>query len=93
MFCQRCRGLLVREAFDDLRAEAACMCPATRCINCGYIEDSVVRANRLYPPTKRPVPRRMVRKGSARSYTFAPTRIVPSDGGCTALPNSTVGNV
>jgi hypothetical protein len=66
MFCQRCRGLLVRETFDDLRAEAACMCPATRCINCGYIEDSVVRANRLHPPsTKRPVPRGMVRNGRA----------------------------
>ena len=64
MICQRCRGLLVRETFGDLRDEAGCMYPATRCINCGYIEDSVVRANRLRPPAaKRAVPRRMVRKG------------------------------
>jgi hypothetical protein len=63
MNCQRCRGLLVRETFGDLREEAGCMCPATRCINCGYIEDSVVRANRLRPPaTKRSVPRGIVWK-------------------------------
>ena len=62
MICQRCRGLLVRETFGDLRDGASCMYPATRCINCGYIEDSVVRFNRLHPPAaKRPIPRRTVR--------------------------------
>jgi hypothetical protein len=66
MICQRCRGLLVRENFGDLREEAGCTHPATRCINCGYIEDSVVRANRLRPPAaKRLVPRGMVRMGRA----------------------------
>ena len=64
MFCQRCRGLLVRETFGDMREETGCMCPATRCINCGYIEDSVVRANRLRPPaTKRSAPHGRVRTG------------------------------
>ena len=64
MICQRCRGLLVRETFGDLMEEAGYMCPATRCINCGYIEDSVVRANRLRPPSaKRAMPRRMVGNG------------------------------
>jgi hypothetical protein len=64
MICQRCRGLLVRETFGDLREEAGCMSPATRCINCGYIEDSVVRANRLHPPAaKRSVARGIVRRG------------------------------
>lgn len=62
MLCHRCRGLLVFERFSDLREETGCMCTAARCINCGYIEDSVVRSNRLHPPaTKRPIPRRMVR--------------------------------
>jgi hypothetical protein len=66
MFCQRCRGLLVRESFGDLREETGCMSPATRCINCGYIEDSVVRANRLrLPAAKQAVPRGMVSKGRA----------------------------
>ena len=61
MLCQRCRGLLVRETFDGLSQEADMMCLATRCLNCGSIEDSVVRANRLRPhTTKRAVPRGMV---------------------------------
>lgn len=65
MLCQRCRGLLVREIFGDLRTETARACPATRCINCGCVEDSVVRANRLrHPEAKRSVPRGMVRRGS-----------------------------
>jgi len=64
MICHRCRGLLVHEFLGDLREEAGCMTPATRCINCGYIEDSVVRANRLRPPAaKRSVPRMRVSKG------------------------------
>ncbi len=64
MLCQRCRGLLVPETFGDLRAETGPVYSATRCINCGYIEDSVVRANRLRPPAaKRAVPHRRVRKG------------------------------
>lgn len=64
MICQRCKGLLVHETFGDLREEAGCMCPATRCINCGYIEDSVVRANRLRPPAaKWSTPRGTVKEG------------------------------
>lgn len=64
MVCQRCKGLLVRETFDDLRQEMARDCPSTRCINCGFFEDPVVRANRLcLPAAKRGVPHRRVRKG------------------------------
>ena len=64
MACQRCRGLLVRETFDGLSPEAGNLCMAIRCINCGYIEDSVVRANRLHSlSAKRMVPRRIARKG------------------------------
>ena len=50
MRCQRCEGLLVYEKFDELRYGTGGLCPATRCINCGCIEDSVVRVNRLHPP-------------------------------------------
>ena len=68
MVCQRCRGLLVRETFEDLREEIARMCHATRCINCGYIEDPLVIANRLHPTTAhRPTPRGMVRKAGVLS--------------------------
>lgn len=74
MVCQRCRGLLVRETFDGLSLEPDDLCIATRCINCGYIEDSVVRANRLHPPAvKRAVPRGMV--GMARAVFMKTKRI------------------
>ena len=63
MVCQRCKGLLVHETLNDLGEEAGCMWPATRCINCGYIEDSVVRANRLHHPTgTHSAPRGIVKK-------------------------------
>ena len=65
MLCQRCSGLLVHEAFDDLRGETGRICMATRCINCGYVGDAVVQANRLHPLTpKRAVPHRGTRKAS-----------------------------
>ena len=47
MVCQRCRGLLVRETFDDPNIETDSLYTAARCINCGYIEDAVVRTNRF----------------------------------------------
>jgi hypothetical protein len=72
MSCQRCKGLLVRETFGDLREGTGCMSPATRCINCGYIEDSVMRANRLRPPAaKRVVHRRIVRRGGVVFNTLS----------------------
>ena len=72
MYCQRCKGLLVRETFDDLREGTGCMGLVTRCINCGYLEDSVMRANRLCPPAaKRAVPRLIVRKGGVVFNTLS----------------------
>ena len=53
MLCQRCKGLLIREHLGELRElrdELGHICFATRCVNCGCIEDSVVRANRLRHP-------------------------------------------
>jgi len=55
MTCHRCRGLLVNDqsAFIthyDLRAESGFVGSTLRCINCGYVEDPVVRANRLHLP-------------------------------------------
>lgn len=47
MLCQCCRGLLVRESFEEWNVKTNALCPATRCINCGDIEDAVVRANHL----------------------------------------------
>lgn len=55
MTCRRCRGLLVKDQSDlitryDLSEASGYVGPILRCINCGYIEDPVVRANRLRPP-------------------------------------------
>lgn len=47
MVCQRCRGLLVGDTFYDPSNTAGQRYNATRCINCGYMEDAVVRANRV----------------------------------------------
>jgi hypothetical protein len=66
MVCQRCRGLLVRETFDDLSIETDSRYTATRCINCGCIEDAVIHSNRFRRlESARGIPRRsrMVRKG------------------------------
>ena len=52
MVCQRCRGLLVCETFDDLNIKTDSLYIATRCINCGCIEDAVMRANRFRRPVK-----------------------------------------
>lgn len=63
MACQRCNGFLVREIFDDPSANAGIVSLAVRCINCGYIGDSVVHANRIRPlPTNRSAPLRTLRK-------------------------------
>lgn len=64
MVCERCRGLLVYETFDDLSVGTDGLYTATRCINCGYIEDAVVRANRFMRPER---PRRIAnRNGMVR---------------------------
>ena len=46
MVCQRCQGLLVCETFDDLNIDTDSLYTGTRCLNCGCIEDAVIRANR-----------------------------------------------
>ena len=64
MRCQRCRGLLICETFDDLNIETNSPYSETRCINCGCIEDAVIRANRFHSSERtRVIPRRRVRKG------------------------------
>ena len=63
MVCQRCRGFLVWETFDDLNIDTDSLYTGTRCINCGCIEDAVVRANRVRLSVKtRGLPRGMARK-------------------------------
>jgi uncharacterized Zn finger protein len=52
MTCHRCGGLLVNDQSElithyDLGKVTGYMGRVIRCINCGYVEDPVVRANRL----------------------------------------------
>lgn len=46
MRCRRCWGLAIVETspFTDACTEES---QTTRCVNCGWIEDPVIRANRL----------------------------------------------
>ena len=54
MICHRCRGLLINDQSDlitryDLSEASGYVGSTLRCINCGYVEDPVVRANRIHP--------------------------------------------
>lgn len=52
------------ESFGDLNVDTHSLRMATRCINCGCVEDAVVRANRFRRFAKtRVLTRRRVRKG------------------------------
>jgi hypothetical protein len=71
MVCQRCQGLLVCETFDDLSSGTDSLYRAIRCINCGCIEDAVVRANRFRrSENMRATPRRRGRRGDVERITI-----------------------
>lgn len=58
MLCHRCRGCMVEDQWMDARicelvTDAGWSGAATRCINCGDIEDPVIRANRIRLPVAR----------------------------------------
>jgi RNase P subunit RPR2 len=63
MVCQRCQGLLVCETFDDLNIDTDSLYTGTRCLNCGCIEDAVIRANR----SRRSATMRRSRSGRGRT--------------------------
>lgn len=45
MVCPRCQGHMVREWMYDYWSEADRV-EARRCVNCGYVEDAVIRVRR-----------------------------------------------
>jgi hypothetical protein len=50
MRCVRCGGFLVVDDFMDAREEYSRMwCQGLRCINCGAIEEPLVKINRAKP--------------------------------------------
>lgn len=60
MRCERCGGLVILEGFSGPREDASSMWSAARCINCGCIEDAVVRSNRHHPPVEKRQPPRVI---------------------------------
>ena len=54
MSCARCGGTVVLEEFLDDKGSSLGF-EGRRCLNCGYIEDSVIHANRgraVYPHSR-----------------------------------------
>ena len=47
MTCARCQGLMVTDSFIDLQETGHHWMKAWRCMNCGYVVDSVAAQNRL----------------------------------------------
>ncbi len=55
MTCPRCDGLVVREYLLDPREGSLTGFHASRCLNCGAIQDDVICMNQRVPPSlKRP---------------------------------------
>jgi hypothetical protein len=46
MSCKRCGGLMVVDTFSPLLEEACTEIDPIRCLNCGNVEDAIIRANR-----------------------------------------------
>ena len=65
MQCPRCSGLLVVDAFSDLHSTLGTF-DGARCLNCGYIEDSLMIANRRQSAVQRDPSGVTVRRSSAR---------------------------
>ena len=76
MACTRCGGLIVIETFSDLREEVSRgEFQGSRCLNCGCIEDSLIRANRLHPlPPTRTRLTSMVGNGRKAPIWLSPRR-------------------
>jgi hypothetical protein len=52
--CLRCGGLLVRERLFEANGMSSTeQVECDRCVNCGSLEDMIIRANRL--PSRRPL--------------------------------------
>ena len=47
MTCARCQGFMVTDSFIDLQETGHLWMKAWRCMNCGYVVDSVAAQNRM----------------------------------------------
>lgn len=63
MSCSRCQGLMVAEnLFNPSEGVSHTWVPVTRCLNCGNLEDPLIRLARRLPEQ----PQRSVRPGPQR---------------------------
>ena len=54
MVCARCGGLMGIDKFYDLMEQESCIgSEPARCLNCGNVEDQIIRANRPRSPVSR----------------------------------------
>ena len=65
MLCLRCGGMLLQNSWDSIEGGSE-RTPSTRCVNCGCIDDPVIRANRRRPARLRVTSTRVCR-GPAKS--------------------------
>lgn len=49
MLCARCGGLLNQDSWDSNSLGQQSILKSTRCVNCGCVDDPVIRANRRQP--------------------------------------------
>lgn len=51
MACKRCHGLMVKETlFNPGEGLTYTWVPVARCLNCGNVEDELIRLARAFPP-------------------------------------------
>jgi hypothetical protein len=67
MSCTRCGGTVVMEGFSDEKSSNVEF-QGARCLNCGHIDDPVIRANRVQPALQRSRPAGMV--GVGRGFSI-----------------------
>jgi hypothetical protein len=80
MLCERCGGLMVIETNCDLREEESRRgIDATRCLNCGNFEDTIIRTNRVISRVPRQVELRAVGIRRRRALQLLPLeRAIPA---------------
>ena len=72
MSCSRCQGLMVNETLCNPREGSVhTWVPVIRCLNCGNLEDALIRRARCFPDE----PRRGTRPGPQRRGVWLEERL------------------
>ncbi len=92
MSCQRCGGLMIVESCCYLmEAESHKEIGTTRCLNCGNIEDAIIRTNRIISRSPRHVgPHTVESRSLSAIQTHLLERATQTDGTTAESPRSRV---